>query len=210
MKRKLVVLIVCLTAFSICACGSSRDRHRTTVVEEDSKEEDSKENDVNQEEDISTEEIVDEYATVDTFIEKYNAIAENPISDVLEMDIQGDDYRVEYRLRSFDSAVGKKGLINDDSIEIVNYGNSNDNIRFYVHTETLESAIEIYTNIINILDDSISDDDIIEAYSGYDGSIASRSFRFSLESYGSIDGYFDHLDGFDLFIDCDKLFFIEE
>ncbi len=160
-----------------------------------------------------TEEPINEFAVVDTFIEKYNAVAVNQISDITEMDIQGDDYRTEFRLNAFKTAIGKKGVITGGNIDIVNYGTwSNDTIRVYVTTDTLDNAIDIYTTLIHILDGSITDEDIADSYSSLD-SVSSANIY--LGSSGYISGYINTnyanggVSGYEIMIDCDKLNFMD-
>lgn len=49
-------------------------------------------------------------SNIDKFIECYNLSCKNQITDIQDMDIQGLDYRTEYRLNAFKNAVGKKEL----------------------------------------------------------------------------------------------------
>ena len=90
-----------------------------------------------------------EYAVVDNFILKYNTVANFPISDITEMDIHGEDYRTEFRLGAYDNALGKKGIADNSTFEVVNYGGwNNDYLRVYIHTDTLENAHSIQPYIV--------------------------------------------------------------
>ncbi len=158
------------------------------------------------------EEPVDEFAIIDTFIDKYNDVAVNTISDIVEMDIQGDDYRTEFRLNAFKSALGKKGSITGGRINIVNYGTwENDTIRFYVTTDNLDNAIDIYTTIIHILDSSITDEEIADSYSSLEHVSSANIY---LGSAGYISGYINctyangGIGGYEIMIDCDKINFM--
>lgn len=102
---------------------------------------------------------------LDLFIERFNNISAMPIENIEELDIRESDYRVEYRLQSFDNAVGKKGRVGTATIEIVNFGAlKNENIRVYVVTDSKESAFEISRCLIHILEPSITDDEITEEF----------------------------------------------
>ena len=65
---------------------------------------------------------VNKYKIIDEFISNYEKKYNTSITDVQKMDIQGEDYRVEFRLNAFKNAIGKKGMLNGYKIEIVNYG----------------------------------------------------------------------------------------
>ena len=206
--------------FSLTACGTSTQHEETpttsteinNVQNEVADTTTPTEETINQDETV-TEEPVNEFSVIDTFIAKYNAFAVNQISDITEMDIQGDDYRTEYRLNAFKTAIGKKGTITGGNIEIVNYGSwSNDTIRYYITTDTLDNAIDIYTTIIHILDSSITDEEIADSYSSLD-SVSSANIY--LGSSGYISGYINTnyanggVSGYEIMIDCDKLNFMD-
>ena len=122
-------------------------------------------------------------SNIDKFIECYNLSCKNQITDIQDMDIQGLDYRTEYRLNAFKNAVGKKGIVNDSTIHIVNYGYPiNDCIRIYFDTPS-------YDTMNSVGSDSILLNDI----SGY---ISNK------HSNGEISGY-------TLMLDCSNLSFLE-
>ena len=145
-----------------------------------------------------TEESAQENSAVDRFIEFYNASYDNKITDISDLDVQGDDYRTEYRLGAFKNAVGKKGMLDQNEIEIVMYGYSNDKIRFYMTTDSMDDAIQICTNIIHLLDDSISDDEIAEEFDSLD---TTKYTSLYLGDTGYIGGYIDNCT---FMIDCSK------
>ena len=149
---------------------------------------------------------VNEYAIVELFVELYNKSCETPIVDLAEMDIHGDDYKTEFRLNAYKNAVGQKGSIGSDTIEVVNYGVwDNDNIRIYARVDTHDAAIEIVYNIIHILDSSITDDQIAEDIS--------TEHSILLGDRNQISGYIspDYADGgvvgYDVMIDCGNVDF---
>ena len=147
---------------------------------------------------------VNEYAVVEKFVELYNASSEIPISDLVAMDIRGEDYRTEFRLNAFKNAVGQKGTFNGGSIQIVNYGVwSNDEIRIYSHADSHDVALEIVYSIIHILDSTITDDEIAENLD--------RSSGIVLGTGGYISGYLNesYTGIFDIMIDCSRINFLE-
>ena len=84
---------------------------------------------------------VNKYKIIDEFISNYEKKYNTSIADVQKMNIQGEDYRVEFRLNAFKNAIGKKGTLNGYKIEIVNYGVwSRDSLRIYL---TADMYLEI-------------------------------------------------------------------
>lgn len=149
---------------------------------------------------------VNEYAVVEKFVELYNASSEIPISDLVAMDIQGEDYRTEFRLNAFKNAVGQKGSIATGTIEVVNYGVwDNDSIRIYARVDSHDAAIEIVYNIIHILDSSVTDDQIADD--------VSTEHSILLGDRNQISGFIspDYADGgivgYDVMIDCSNVDF---
>lgn len=160
---------------------------------------------------VTEPEVLNEHSVIDKFIELYNTSNTNPIYNLAEMDIQGDDYRTEFRLNAFENAVGQKGAINGGTVQIVNYGVwSNDTIRVYAATDTYENAIDLYTTIIHILDSTITDDEIADQYSGFSHTGSSTIY---LGNAGFISGYIETsyanggVDGYEIMIDCSKILF---
>lgn len=152
-----------------------------------------------------------EYAVLDQFIELYNSIANYQISEIVDLDMQGDDYRTEYRLNAFKNAVGKKAVIPGGSIELLNYGVwSNDSIRIYAVSDALDAAIELCTNAIHILDASISDEEILKQF---DSLEYVNSANIYLGDAGYISGYVNvfhsngSIGGYEIMLDCTQLNF---
>lgn len=129
---------------------------------------------------------------VGLFIDRYNSTAAVQIADVSELDVQGDDYRVEYRLQAFDDAVGQKGTIGNGTIEIINY---RDSIRVYATADTEETAIGIISVVIGIIDETITAEDVSENLS--------RSKNIVLGKGGSITGYLNQTNsgGYEIMVD---------
>lgn len=144
----------------------------------------------------------------DRFIDLYGR---DRITNIKKLDINGNDYRTEYRLDAFKRAIGQKGNIDCGTIEILNYGVwTNDSIRFYATVDTLENAKALCTDIIHILDSSISDEDISSEFSPLD---TVSSANIYLGSTGYISGYIHTnyanggVSGYDVMIDCSKINF---
>ena len=79
------------------------------------------------------------------------------------MDIQGEDYRVEFRLNAFKNAIGKKGMLNGYKIEIVNYGAWNrDSLRIYLTADTNDNAKIMMKLLLKVVDKNISDESVNE------------------------------------------------
>lgn len=149
-------------------------------------------------------------SNIDKFIECYNLSCKNQITDIQDMDIQGLDYRTEYRLNAFKNAVGKKGIVNDSTIQIVNYGYPiNDHIRIYFDTPSYDTVIDTCTKIINIFDKTISEQAINQIYDTMN-SVGSDSILLN-----NISGYISNkhsngeISGYTLMLDCSNLSFLE-
>ena len=202
MRKNIIIFIAGIMIFSLTACSSKEQeipQNETNVTTNDEIEQD-----VTLSEGTSTHEDVDEFTVIDTFIEKYNAITDDQITDVSEMDIQGDDYRTEFRLNAFKNALGKKGTITVGNIEIVNYGEgANDTVRFYVNTDSLDTAIDIYTQIIHTLDSTITDDEIKDSYSSLEYTDMANIY---LGSTGYISGY---INGNEIMVNCEEINYME-
>lgn len=220
MRKNIITLVAGIMVLSLTACGTTTPQENAPVtsteansIQNENVEATTPIEEPISEEELATEEPITEFDVVDTFINKYNIVAVNQISDITEMDIQGDDYRTEFRLNAFKTALGKKGTITGGRINIVNYGTwSNDTIRIYATTDTLDNAIDIYTTIIHILDNSITDEEIADSYSSLD-SVSSTNIYLGSASY--ISGYINckyangGISGYEIMIDCSKLNFME-
>ena len=98
-------------------------------------------------------------------------------------------------------SINALGMLDQNEIEIVMYGYSNDKIRFYMTTDSMDDAIQICTNIIHLLDDSISDDEIAEEFDSLD---TTKYTSLYLGDTGYIGGYIDNCT---FMIDCSKIKF---
>lgn len=157
--------------------------------------------------------VVNEYAVVDKFIDLYNTASTLPITDLVQMDIHGEDYITEFRLSSFKNAVGEKGTVNGGTVNVVNYGSwSNDKIRVYAVMDNADSAFELCTVLIHVMDSTISDDDIADQYERFSHT---GSTNIYLGTAGYISGYINTsyanggIDGYEIMIDCSKINFME-
>lgn len=147
---------------------------------------------------------VNEYDLVDKFIGSLSESIGSEFSDITSLDIQGEDYRTEYRTFGFENAIGKRASIPGGSIEVVNYGSSkNESLRIYANLDSFELVSQLYENIVHLLDHSITDEDIKSQYNDSDLDI-----NIFLGDAGNITGYInkDYQDGglvgYDLMIDC--------
>ena len=148
-----------------------------------------------------------EYESIERFFEIYNSDTTNPARNIKEMDIQGEDYRTEFRLKAFKDAIGLKGAVEGGTIEVVNYGiRNNDSIRIYAYVESRDAAVALVYDLIHILDKDVSDNDIANDLE-YSSSIL-------LGSKSQITGYIedDYTDGkvagYDVMIDCSSIGFM--
>jgi hypothetical protein len=116
-------------------------------------------------EDVAQDDTIDGYDVIDTFIEKYNEIADNKITNPVEIDIKDSEhYRTEYRLTAFNNAVAKQCSVGGTYIDIVNYGSMhNDEIRMYLNTDDEELAISVFTSVTKVLDNTITDEELSDA-----------------------------------------------
>lgn len=197
MKRRITAtMLIAATTMSVMACnGKSAETQaptsETLITTETTATTDT----------LDTEESTQEGSAVDRFIEIYNDSYDDKITDISDLDIQGDDYRTEYRLGAFKKAVGKKGILDQNEIEIITYGYSNSAIRFYMTTDSMDDATKICRNIIHLLDNSISDDEITEEFDSLD---TTKYASLYLGDTGYIGGY---IDNFTFMIDCSKIKF---
>lgn len=151
----------------------------------------------------SETEAIDEFGLINQFINSYNSYASEPITDIEEMDIQGDDYRTEFRLNAYADAVGLKGVINGNEIEIINYGNfKNDLLRIYADTDSYDSTVEIYTTILKTINSSITDEEIQASYETLKDS---RQSNIILSEY-DVQGYITYQE---IMLDCRELSFMQ-
>lgn len=208
MKKYIAFALALALALSLAACGSGTgiestahpqpaDPVETTTVPE---------NDV-----LTTEasaiqtESVPELSTIERFLQ----LCPDTFTDLVPMDIQGDDYRTEFRLQAFKNAEGVKGMFTGGTITIVNYGVwKNDSIRFYLTAETYEDGVAIYQTIVSALDPTLTDEEIL-------AKLDSLEYVSSADLFltNKIDGYFNihyangGISGYEIMIDCTELLF---
>lgn len=137
-----------------------------------------------------TEQIEKEIKVNETFIEKYNIISTLKIENTVAYNAQDKEsgyYRTEFRLNAFENNSSIHGTIADGTIDLINYGSlgEKDKFRLYASTENEEHMKEIFKNAINVMDNSISDEEINDEINE---AIKTKDNRFVLK--GNIDsGY---------------------
>ncbi len=180
--KKILLILTSLVFITACSTTDNKnikdnDSNKTSVTEKENK-----------------------YEIIDRFISSYEKQYNNPINDVQKMDIKGEDYRTEFRLGAFDDAVGKKGFINNYKIEMVNYGSwSNDSFRIYLTADSNENALNIFKQLIKIIDKSVTDDDVDKNINTNPSYV-----NFSFEDKTYITSY---IKGSEIFIDTTKIKF---
>lgn len=198
----LSAFFVLLLLFSavIVGCGSTEIESTAPIVTETTTEP------VTEEVTEAVTEPINEYATIEQFVDLCNGASDFVITDLVPMDIHGEDYQTEFRLFAFENAVGLKGSIGDDSIQIVNYGAlANDQLRIYARVSSLEIAEALVTDLVYVLDDTISADDL-----AFELSNPSSIY---LGEAGYISGYINTdyanggVSGYDIMIDCTHINF---
>lgn len=155
MKKKLLfTALSVILSCSFTACGSVQENDTAT----------SSDTVISTTEEVNTSETAQEnnpYDVIDNFIANYNSVSDLQISNLTPLDISGADYRTEYRLRAFENAVGEKGTIGNNSIQIVNYGvYKNDSLRFYLTADSSETAVNICYGILSSLNSSVTYEEI--------------------------------------------------
>lgn len=198
-KKWLSSAIIVLAATCIAGCGSEGIQSPDTTLPSETSA-------LVETTTVPTE--VSEHAIIDKFIELYNASSANPVADLAKMDIQGEDYRTEFRLNSFKGAVGQKGVISEGTIEVVNYGVwGNDSIRIYARVESHDSAVALVYDIVHILDASVTDDQIEEDISTEHSILLGE--RNQINGYINTDYADGGIVGYDVMIDCGNLDFMK-
>lgn len=205
--RTLLVSLTLIVIVAIGAAGCSGDAEQlqqTTHPTEVTATEDSVTTPVAIE---STEKSDDDI--LNKFFEMYNSLSDNHVSNLSDMDIQGDDYRTEFRLNAFENAVGKKGKINAGFVEAVNYGVwGNDSIRIYARLDSYDAAIDLAYDVIHVLDSTITDDKISEEIGTEKNMILGDKNQIS--GYISADYADGNVVGYDVMIDCTNIEFSEK
>jgi len=151
---------------------------------------DTLDNTINSVIDSGTEQVEQEVKVNEIFIEKYNNIGSTKIENITSYDAQDKEsgyYRTEFRLNAFKNNDSIHGTINNGTIDIINYGSlsKKDKFRLYFSSENEEQIKLIFKNAINIIDNSVSEDEINEEINE---AMKTKDNRFVLK--GNIDsGY---------------------
>jgi len=109
----------------------------------------------------------DEFHIIDTFIEKYNAVATTPMTEPVVININdksSEYYRTEYR--TLNNALAKQCQIGEATINIISTTDflSRPNIRIYLHTESFDFAEEVFDIIVRLVYSEITDNELSEAH----------------------------------------------
>lgn len=193
-KKVIVTAVFWFLLMILVACNSktkTSEKHATTTSVKETKNDETVVRSTS-EGNISYEAVVSEYDVIDTFIDKYNAIAENKLTNPVEIDIQDKEhYRHEFRLNAFEGAVAKQCTIGDTTVDIVNYYrnslfNKNGSIRIYLTTDDAEVAVGFFNYAAKILDPTLTETDIAEA--NEDIRKENRTFKKGV-SYSFIKSY---------------------
>lgn len=105
---------------------------------------------------------------INNFISKYNETTKAKISNLTSFeptDKNDEHYKTEFRLGAFDGSIGMSGKIKNSDIDIINYGShggyfSNDKLRIYVTSNSLDELFSIFKNASKTMDDSITTKDL--------------------------------------------------
>lgn len=123
------------------------------------------------EETTQTEREKNKYYVVDAFINKYNEMNDNDISDVIEIDIQDKEYyKVEFRLSTYKGAVAKYGKIGNATIMIINHAIENKyvsepkSLRIYVDFENESELKNLLETLSKTIDENISQEEFNDVY----------------------------------------------
>lgn len=143
----------------------------------------------------TTEAAVSEFSVIDTFVEKYNAIAITPMTEGVEIDIhdkEGGHYRTEYRLTAFNDAVAKQYKVGDATIDIVNTKElfTGDNIRIYLSTDSVDFAEEVFDAIARIVYPTLTTEELSAAHEDLRRGSSSNLFKditfYYIQSYNEL------------------------
>lgn len=195
MKKLLCILLASILIFSLVACtGTSKYDVETQQPETEESAEGQQE---------VAEEIPGspDHVNLNTFIEKYNAIAATPITNTEVIDIQSDEYyRTEFRLNAFQNAPSYKGNIGTTTIELINNnyeGYFGSDLRIYAFADSIETTIDIFESFCKAVDPEITQEDFDEFYK-YD-QLDAGDCRIVIKQ---ISGYVMVKDkGFDILLD---------
>ncbi len=181
MKRCYAFIFTIVLSVSLAACGGM---HSSQVPDSTSSQEQSSDtaNNVGK-------------TMVNSFIEEYNATATAPITNPVEVDVTDEEsghYRTEFRLAAFSNSYAKTGKIGDITIDIVNCGWDNDELRIYADDITPEQAVEIVKYAAPIMDPNVPGEelqDVLDYLSGakdyHDGYFGNLCMTFN-EVHGQL------------------------
>lgn len=121
---------------------------------------------------------MNEISFLDSFIAKYNDRETIPISDCIDFiasDKNSGYYRTAFRLLAFDNAKSKHGKIGTSNIDMIDYSSNLgatdfEQFRVYIYSDDTDNNKKIATTTIKILDSSISDENIKNAYNSISSS----------------------------------------
>lgn len=185
-KKKYVVgslLLITVVLFIIIFFSG---RNNTEVIEKNS----------NSQQSISDSiDVVDEYKVVDSFVEQYNYLAENKITNLQEINITdstSEYYRTEFRLNPFNDSKAKRGYIGDNYIDIINFQQGK-YFRIYVECHSVDEMITIIKIAAPIMDATVDDESIEDLNDKFNSDTPPSSFLLGDEisgSYSKINNYF--------------------
>lgn len=100
--------------------------------------------------------------SIETFVARYNAIADTPIEDLTAFDVldrDGGHYRTEYRLGAFSGAVAASGAVGDGTVDVINYRDGR-SIRAYFVIKELDDVIAALRAGVAALDADAPGEDV--------------------------------------------------
>lgn len=118
-----------------------------------------------------TEDTATSSTLIDKFVTNFNKLSDTPITEREPFNPTDRDsgfYRTEYRLGAWEGSVGEIGKIGEHRVEITNYGShggfydSNDDLRIYVTTSTVEEILAIFPLVAKAMDSTVTDEEIQE------------------------------------------------
>ena len=127
---------------------------------------------------------IEQKSFIDSFLLNFNNTSTTPISNYKNFtanDKSSPYYRTEFRLLAFENATSIHGNIGNSEIDMIDYSSQSGNtyhtkFRVYLKSNNIEEIKQTSLIIIKILDSTITNDEIEEAYT-------SLSNSFSLGEY---------------------------
>ena len=185
MKKTILTALFAMALLSISACGSTESSESATDNNEPASAETT---------------VVEETTKSEWFIAEYNKVASNPITDVTAINVldkEAGHYRTEFRLHAFSNSNAQTGKIGDATVDVVDYGKDNNDIRIYADGITLEHAKEILILGSPILDEDLPQDelnDVIAYIDEYEDANGKYFGDLGVTLFGS------HQNGFELML----------